>query len=129
MTAVIILKDVPEPTLLCININLRWSLLYILRLINKKIGWGFCDIWNNWGWGKCYQPSRRPRQIALNKTLIIRISQKLNLIILLFYYKNKCLEENNKIHPIARNLTWYCYWKSCIAHTSYRWVSCLLAHN
>lgn len=41
MTAVIILKDVPEPTLLYININLRWSLLYILRLINKKLDEGF----------------------------------------------------------------------------------------
>ena len=44
MTAVIILKDVPEPTLLCININLRWSLLYILRLINKKLDEGFVII-------------------------------------------------------------------------------------
>lgn len=44
MTAVIILKDVPETTLLCININLRWSLVYILRLINKKLDEGFVII-------------------------------------------------------------------------------------
>ena len=105
MTAVIILKDVPEPTLLCININLRWSLLYILRLINKKLDEGFVISGITGVEVSVISRAGRPRQIALNKTLIIRISQKLNLIILLFYYKNKCLEENNKIHPIARNLT------------------------
>ena len=26
---------------------------------------GFCDILNNQGLGKCYQPSRRPRLITL----------------------------------------------------------------
>ena len=105
MTAVIILKDVPEPTPLCININLRWSLLYILRLINKKLDEGFV-ISGITGVEVSVISRAGPRQIALNKTLIIRISQKLNLIIiLLFYYKNKCLEENNKIHLIARNLT------------------------
>ena len=41
MTAVIILKDVPETTFLCININSRWSFLYILQLINKKLDGGF----------------------------------------------------------------------------------------
>ena len=41
MTAVIILKDVPETTFLCINIKLRWSFLYILQLINKKLDGGF----------------------------------------------------------------------------------------
>ena len=33
----------------------------------------------------CYQPSRRPRLITLTETLIIRISQKPNLIIVLLY--------------------------------------------
>ena len=30
----------------------------------------FCDIRNNQGRGKCYQPSRRPRLITLTETLI-----------------------------------------------------------
>ena len=35
------------------------------------IGWGFCDIPNNQGWGENYQPSQRPRLITLTETLII----------------------------------------------------------
>ena len=31
----------------------------------------FCDIRNNQGRGKCYQPTRRPRLITLTETLII----------------------------------------------------------
>ena len=34
-----------------------------------------------------------------------------------------CFEENNVNHTVARNLNWYCYWKSCIARTTYRLVS------
>ena len=31
---------------------------------NNIIGWGFCDIWNNQGQGKCYQP--KPKAEADN---------------------------------------------------------------
>ena len=40
---------------------------------NKQylIWWGFRDILNNQGWGKCYQLSWRLRLITLTETLII----------------------------------------------------------
>ena len=38
--------------------------------IKKIIGWGFCDIRNNQGRGKCYQPSQRPRLITFTGILI-----------------------------------------------------------
>ena len=34
------------------------------QIINSNIGWGFCDIWNNQGRGKCYQP--KPKAEAKN---------------------------------------------------------------
>ena len=41
-------------------------------MYNKTIiRFGFCDIRNNQGRDKCYQPSRRPRLITLSETLII----------------------------------------------------------
>ena len=60
----------------------------------KLIWWGFCDIRNNQGRGECYQPSRRPRLITVTETLIIRISQKPNLII--FFIIHCCKEKNEK---------------------------------
>ena len=39
---------------------------------NKIIGWGFCDIPNNQGWGENYQSSQRQRLITLTETLIIQ---------------------------------------------------------
>ena len=40
-------------------------------IIKKIIRFGFCDIRNNQGLGKRYQPSRMPRLITLSDTLII----------------------------------------------------------
>ena len=48
--------------------------------------------------------SRRPRLITLTETMIIyRISQKPNLIIIV-YYNLHCFEENNVKDTAARNL-------------------------
>ena len=47
--------------------------IYFKTMYNKKkiIRFGFCDIRNNQGLGKRYQPSRMPRLITLSDTLII----------------------------------------------------------
>ena len=46
--------------------------VFLQTMYNKTIliRFDFCDVWNNQGQGKCYQPSRRPRLITLIKTLI-----------------------------------------------------------
>ena len=41
------------------------------------------------------------------------------LIIIVFFLIHR-FEENNDKYTVARNLNWYCYWKSCIARTTYR---------
>ena len=63
------------------NINsgfLRWFVCrYFLQnniIVYKKktiIRFGFCDILNNQGQGKCYQPRPSARLITLTSTLII----------------------------------------------------------
>ena len=90
--------------------------------INIIIGWGFCDIWNSQGRGKCYQPW----MITLSEAWLFRISLKANLIIVLLHLLH-CFEENNDKHTVARNLNWYCHRKSCIACTTNSLFSCLLA--
>ena len=46
--------------------------IFFKTMYNKTIIiYGFCDIRNNLGRGKCYQPNRRPRLITLTSTLII----------------------------------------------------------
>ena len=48
------------------------SLIKLIQNTKKQLfGRGLCDIRNNQGRGKCYQPSRRPRLITLTETLII----------------------------------------------------------
>ena len=84
------------------------------------------DIQNNQGRGKCYQPTRRPRLITLTETLIIQDITKTeskNCFII------HCFEENNDKHTIPRNLSWYCYWKSCTASATYTLVTYLLADD
>ena len=55
------------PTLWCLD--LHYPMIQFLIINNHSMR--FCDIRNNQGWGKCYQPSRRPRLITLTETLII----------------------------------------------------------
>ena len=41
-------------------------------IYNKTIiGFGFCDVLNDQGWGKCYQPQPSARLVTLTSTLII----------------------------------------------------------
>ena len=70
------------------NINLgslqRYVCCYffIKTMYNKTIiRFGFCDILNNQGLGKCYQPWPSAWLITLTSTLIIRISHKPHPII------------------------------------------------
>ena len=58
------------------------ALLFHLQTI---IGWGFCDIRNNQGRGKSYQPSRRPRPIILTETLSLQDITKTESNIVLSY--------------------------------------------
>ena len=50
-----------------------FKLIFVNSGNNKQLllWWGYRDVWNNQGRGKCYQPSWRPRLIALIETLII----------------------------------------------------------
>ena len=52
---------------------MRMFVVIFFETMYKKttISFGFCDILNNQSLGKCYQPSRRPRLITLNSTLIV----------------------------------------------------------
>ena len=68
------------------------ALLFHLQTI---IGRGFCDIRNNQGRGKSYQPSRRPRPIILTETLFLQDITKTESNIVLSYI---FLEENNDKH-------------------------------
>ena len=53
------------------------SAIFFKTMYNKRIiRFGFCDILNNQGLGKCYQPRPSPRLITLTLTLLFRISQK-----------------------------------------------------
>ena len=60
--------------------------IFFKTMYNKRIiRFSVCDILDtgNQGLGKCYQPSGRTRLMTLTETLIIKISQKPNLIIVL----------------------------------------------
>ena len=50
-------------------LDLHYPMIQFLIINNHSMR--FWDIRNNQGWGKCYQPSRRPRLITLTETLII----------------------------------------------------------
>ena len=55
--------------------------------IFKQLLEGLCDIRNNQGRGKCYQPNRRSRLITITKTLLIFADirkAKSNIIVLLY---------------------------------------------
>ena len=68
------------------------------------IGLGFFDIRNNQGQGKCYQPSRRPRLLKLNKTLIIPEITKPNLLIVLVYIVLKKIRTDTASHGTQFNI-------------------------
>ena len=55
----------------------------------KQLLQGLCDIRNNQSGGKCYQPNRRSRLIAITKTLLISadIRKATSNIIVLLYKK------------------------------------------
>ena len=45
---------------------------FFKTIYNKTIiGFGFCDVLNDQGWGKCYQPQPSARLVTLTSTLII----------------------------------------------------------
>ena len=56
------------------------------RVLSFRNYRGFCDIRNNKGRGKCYQPSRRLGMITLTETLIIKdiTETESNIIVLLY---------------------------------------------
>ena len=45
----------------------EWLLNNVIN--NNIIGWGFCDIWNNQGRGKCYQPKPKAEADNTNQDL------------------------------------------------------------
>ena len=61
------------------------------------IGWGKCDIWNNQGLEKCYQP--RPKHLP--RPWPFQTSQKTNLKIVLLYTVLKKKMTNTSSHKTA----------------------------
>ena len=56
-------------------------------MYNKTItGFGFCDIPNNQGLGKCYQPRPSAQLITLTLTLIILVNTKTSSNNIIVYY-------------------------------------------
>ena len=56
-------------------------------MYNKTItGFGFCDIQNNQGPGKCYQPRPSARLITLALTLIILVITEISSNNIIVYY-------------------------------------------
>ena len=48
---------------------LSHDLIILLSILETIIGWGFCDIWNNQGQGKCYQPKPKAEADNTNQDL------------------------------------------------------------
>ena len=70
-----------------------------LMIINNN--WmRFCNIRNNQGRGKCYQPSQRPRLITIAETLIFRDITKAESCNCFIIHRFK---ENNAKDTVARN--------------------------
>ena len=89
-----------------ITIPIIMMIMIMITIINNSWRQSFCDIRNNQGQDKCYQPSRMPRLTFSYRDLDYLGSQKTksnNCFIL------HCFEENNGKHTVARNLNWYCY--------------------
>ena len=76
----------------------RVRLFHALHPAKTIIGWGFCDIGNNQGRGKCYQPKRKAEADNTNRNLDYSGYQKNesnNCFII------HCFEENNDKRIIA----------------------------
>ena len=74
------------------SVSLRWFVCryFLQNNVCKKtiIIFGFCDILNNQGRGKCYQPRPSARQLTLPRPWLFRISQKPHPIIV-YYQQNE----------------------------------------
>ena len=69
-----------------------------LKILYNIIGWGFCDIRNNQGRGKCYQPKTHNTK---QRPWLFRISQKSNLIIILIYIVLKKITTSSRANALS----------------------------